>query len=240
MKFLDRLLKRGSEDSAKKTAEPIKKEVTAEEKTIFGGHQVVFKEKTIEPVAPLPELFTEPPIDNENAVSIDITALEDTAKNFVADFLRLFGSDAEVESVITEPIDGISREKTEIKIDLTAGSSPGRLIGKHGETLDALQRVISAVVNRRNKDDFIRIRLDVDGYRTKREIQLRDMAQRAADRAKKIHRPVSLEPMNSYERHIIHEALQNISGISTRSSGTEPNRHIVVSFNRGGHYDANR
>ena len=107
------------------------------------------------------------------------------------------------------------------------GDTLGILIGRRGETLDAVQYLTSLKVNR-GREGYIRVTLDTENYRTKREDTLIRLANRMANRALRTGRKVSLEPMNPYERRIIHYALQQTSGVTTHSEGEEPNRHVVI------------
>jgi spoIIIJ-associated protein len=105
----------------------------------------------------------------------------------------------------------------------------GLLIGRRGETLDALQYLVSLVANRNRKEEgYVRVTLDTEGYRSRREETLRRLARRNATRARQTGRPVSMEPMNPYERRILHSALQGFGGVTTHSEGEEPNRHVVI------------
>lgn len=107
------------------------------------------------------------------------------------------------------------------------GDPQGILIGRRGETLDALQYLTSLKVNK-GQEQYIRVTIDSEGYRQKREEALVRLANRMANRARKTGRRVSMEPMNPYERRIFHSALQAAPGIATHSEGDEPNRHIVI------------
>ena len=111
-------------------------------------------------------------------------------------------------------------------IDISS-SDMGIVIGKRGNTLDAIQYLLSLVINK-NKDDYTKVIVDVKGYRDRREKTLIRLANRMADKAKHNNRPVKLEPMNPYERRIIHSALQNVEGITTYSEGEEPYRRVVI------------
>lgn len=111
------------------------------------------------------------------------------------------------------------------------GDGAGVLIGHHGETLDSLQYLANLAANKRvdgEKRDYVKITVDAEGYRAKREETLRALARRMADRVLKYKKSVMLEPMNPYERRIIHSEIQNIEGVSTNSIGSESNRKIVV------------
>jgi len=117
------------------------------------------------------------------------------------------------------------------------GSGAGVLIGHHGETLDALQYLANLTANRkgdREKHEHVRIILDVEGYRAKREEALRALARRMAERVQKYKKSVMLEPMNPYERRIIHSEVQLIEGVSTNSIGSENNRKVVLYLDEKG------
>ena len=111
------------------------------------------------------------------------------------------------------------------------GDTLGILIGRRGETLDALQYLTSLKVNR-GRDSYTRVTLDTENYRAKREDTLIRLANRMANRALRTGRKVSLEPMNPYERRIIHFALQSNEGVTTHSEGDEPNRHVVITHKK--------
>ena len=111
------------------------------------------------------------------------------------------------------------------------GSDLGALIGRRGETLDAIQQLTNYSINR-GQNKRVRIHLDAENYRAKREETLERLARKTASKALKYHRNMTLEPMNAYERHVIHAALQDFDGVTTYSTGTEPNRRVVVSCER--------
>ena len=111
------------------------------------------------------------------------------------------------------------------------GSDLGALIGRRGETLDAIQQLTNYSINR-GQNKRVRIHLDAENYRAKREETLVRLARKTAGKALKYHRNMTLEPMNAYERHVIHAALQDYDGVTTYSTGTEPNRRIVVACER--------
>ena len=111
------------------------------------------------------------------------------------------------------------------------GSDLGSLIGRRGETLDAIQQLTNYAVNR-GQSKRVRIHLDAENYRAKREETLERLARKTASKALKYHRNMTLEPMNAYERHVIHAALQDFDGVTTYSTGTEPNRRVVVACER--------
>ncbi|MDR2606651.1 MAG: KH domain-containing protein [Oscillospiraceae bacterium] len=167
-------------------------------------------------------------VSEENSESADAAEL---TENFLLGLLSRMDSDANVEIA--------SGASNTINVTLVGGQDPGRLIGRRGETLDAIQRITNGVVNRRGVESYYRIRIDAEGYHEKREEQLRAHAKRTASRVLKSRRSITMEPMNAFERHVIHETLQNFSGVSTHSTGSDPNRCVVVSYGNwkgGGKY----
>lgn len=121
-------------------------------------------------------------------------------------------------------------EKGRYKVILE-GQKLGALIGRRGETLDAIQQLTNYAVNT-GSDKRIRIQMDAENYRAKREQSLESLANKVAAKVAKYRRSVTLEPMNAYERHVIHAALQDVKGVTTYSIGTEPNRRVVVAYDR--------
>ncbi len=122
-------------------------------------------------------------------------------------------------------------EKNRYKVILE-GQRLGALIGRRGETLDAIQQLTNYAVNS-GRDKRVRIHVDAENYRAKREQSLESLANKVAGKVLKYRRSVTLEPMNAYERHVIHAALQDKEGVTTYSIGTEPNRRVVVAYERG-------
>ena len=122
-------------------------------------------------------------------------------------------------------------EVRNMNIDLS-GDEMGVLIGKRGQTLDSLQYLVSLVVNK-DAEDYIRVKLDTENYRERRKETLENLAKNIAFRVRKTQKPVTLEPMNPYERRIIHSALQNDKYCETHSEGEEPNRKVIVSLKKG-------
>ena len=123
------------------------------------------------------------------------------------------------------------RENGGINVNLSGGNM-GVIIGRRGETLDAIQHLTNYVVNK-GSDKHMHISIDAEAYRSKREESLTKLAEKMAEKAIKYKRSMALEPMNSYERHVIHTALQNYPGVTTSSTGVEPNRRVVVSYVKG-------
>ena len=141
---------------------------------------------------------------------------------FVSGLLEHMGIQAEIE--IT------SRENGGVNVNLS-GSNMGAVIGRRGETLDAIQHLTNYAVNR-GSDKHMHISVDAESYRAKREESLVRLTEKMAAKAIKYKRSMALEPMNSYERHVIHTALQDYEGVTTSSTGTEPNRRVVVSYEK--------
>ncbi|MBR0220010.1 MAG: protein jag [Clostridia bacterium] len=142
------------------------------------------------------------------------------AQEFLQELTQLMGVNVSV-AVATD-------EEGNVRVNMD-GDTLGILIGRRGETLDALQYLTSLRVNR-GQSDYTRVTLDTEGYRAKREEALVRLANRMANRAQKTGRKVSLEPMNPYERRILHSALQDHPSVTTHSEGEEPNRHVVITL----------
>lgn len=147
----------------------------------------------------------------------DIITLTET---FLKGLLEKMGSDA--VPVLEQ------KDENTIYVNLT-GEKLGMLIGRRGETLDAIQHIANYAMNRVS-EKHVHISVDAENYRSKREESLQRLAEKVAAKVLKYRKNMTLEPMNSYERHVIHTALQDYEGVSTFSTGTEPNRRIVVAF----------
>jgi spoIIIJ-associated protein len=132
-----------------------------------------------------------------------------------------------MEVAITAKYD--DAEKT-LDVELS-GDDMGMLIGKIGATLDSLQYLVSLVVNK-NSEDYVRVKVDTENYRERRKETLENLAKNIAYKVKRTKRPVSLEPMNPYERRIIHSALQNDKYVTTHSEGEDPFRRVIVSLKK--------
>lgn len=141
-------------------------------------------------------------------------------------FLENLLKDMQIEGSVT-----VSDTESADKMICIDGKDVGVLIGHHGETLDSLQYLVNLAANRKEdgeKREFTKITMDIEGYRAKREDTLRSLARRMADKVIKYKKSVMLEPMNPYERRIIHSEVQNIAGVSTNSIGSENNRKVVI------------
>ena len=146
----------------------------------------------------------------------------DDAKTFLINVLNSMNIEANID---------IKEENDLIKINLS-GPKMGLVIGYRGETLDSLQYLVSLVVNKNHENPYKRVVLDAENYRHKREETLIKVAQKTAYKVKKSGRPYKLEPMNPYERRVIHSALQEYTDINTYSEGEEPFRRIVISLKK--------
>ena len=146
-------------------------------------------------------------------------SVEDTARDFLKDVFAAM----DLTVVVNVKYD---EAENSMDIDLN-GDDMGVLIGKRGQTLDSLQYLVSLVVNK-NAANYIRVKVDTENYRQRRKETLENLAKNISYKVKRTKRPVSLEPMNPYERRIIHSALQNDKYVTTHSEGEEPFRHVVV------------
>ncbi len=144
------------------------------------------------------------------------------AKTFIRDVLNSMGIKAEIK---------IKEEENVLKINLV-GPDMGIIIGYRGETLDSLQYLVSLVVNKDQDNEYKRVVLDTENYRAKREETLRRLASKTAYKVRKTGKSFRLEPMNPYERRIIHSALQNDQYVETFSEGEEPYRRVVVNLKK--------
>ena len=150
-----------------------------------------------------------------------------TSSDIALEFVRQIVARMELTDATVTMTDGENGEKR-ISVD---GDNAGVLIGHHGETLDSLQYLTNLAANKKiegEKREYIKVTVDVEGYRAKREETLRSLARRMADKVLRYKKSVMLEPMNPYERRIIHSEVQNIAGVATNSIGSENNRRVVI------------
>lgn len=150
-----------------------------------------------------------------------------SVENIVKKFLNDVFSAMQME---VQLLIGVDEENKSIDIELK-GEDMGILIGKRGQTLDSLQYLTSLAVNK-NLEDYYKVKVDTEDYRKRRKETLENLAKNIAYKVKRTRRPVNLEPMNPFERRIIHSALQNDKYVTTHSEGEEPYRHVVVSPKR--------
>ena len=163
-------------------------------------------------------------MEREPFVATAEAELTDTAKvarDFLSGLTERMGVPVSIE---------VMESDEQLRMEM-AGDNMSLLIGRRGETLDALQYLTSLTVNR-GREDYLRVAIDTENYRAKREEALRKLAVRMAGRAKKSGKRVSLEPMNPYERRILHSALQNDPDVTTHSEGEEPYRRVIITLNR--------
>ena len=194
----------------KKPAEKTEKVAKAEKKT----EKPAKAEKVEKPAAPVKEQPAQlgEEVQDEKASAI---------RTFLSGLLQQMDVEAQIKVYLPE--------KGRYKVILE-GENIGALIGRRGETLDAIQQLTSYSVNRTG--GRARIQLDAEGYRDKREQSLQHLAHKVAAKVVKYRRSVTLEPMNAYERHVIHTALQDVAGVMTYSTGTDPNRRVIVAYDR--------
>ena len=204
-------IKKAEEKAEKKVEKP------AKEKPVKVAKPV---EKAEKPDAKPVEAVKEVPAAEELPLCEDDNAKRIVA--FLSGLLQQMDSAAEVKVYETEK----GRYKA-----ILEGEKLGALIGRRGETLDAIQQLANYAVNS-GADKRIRIHVDAENYRAKREQSLESLARKVAAKVAKYRRSVTLEPMNAYERHVIHSALQDVSGVTTYSIGSEPNRRVVVAYDR--------
>ena len=164
-----------------------------------------------EPSAPVVDLGEE--VDDEKAQAI---------RKFLSGLLEQMENTAEIHVYLLE--------KGRYKVILE-GKNLGALIGRRGETLDAIQQLTNYAVNH-GQSKRVRIHIDAEGYRAKREESLQRLAVKVAGKVVKYRKNMTLEPMNAYERHVIHAALQDYPNVTTYSTGTEPNRRVIVAYDR--------
>ena len=153
---------------------------------------------------------------------VEAGSVEEKIEIFIKGLLENMGSNAVPHAV--------KREENSYHVELV-GEDLGYLIGRRGDTLDAIQHLANYSINR-SVDGYIRINVDAEDYRAKREDSLRKYARKKAQQVLKNRRRTTLEPMNAYERHLIHSALQDMDNVTTHSTGTEPNRRVVIEFVR--------
>lgn len=186
------------------------------------------KQEKAEKPAPKPRKLREPkearevkePKEIVPAEQADRATAAGRAQEFLQQLTELMGVHVSV-AVATD-------EEGNVRVNME-GDTLGILIGRRGETLDALQYLTSLLVNK-GQNNYTRVTLDTEGYRAKREEALVRLANRMANRCQKTGRKVSLEPMNPYERRILHSALQEHPAVTTHSEGEEPNRHVVITL----------
>ena len=180
------------------------------------------RERKDAPKTEAPETVAAPVVEEEPFVATPEEQLSPSAvkaRDFIAQLTQHMGAPVTMEIMETP-------EQLRVKM---AGENMSMLIGRRGETLDSVQYLTSLCVNR-GREDYLRVSLDTENYRAKREEALRKLAVRMANRAKKTGKRVALEPMNPYERRILHSALQNDPEVTTHSEGEEPYRRVIITL----------
>ncbi len=216
--------KRAQKPAAEKTEKPAREPQPAKAEKPVKAEKPAKAEKPTAAEAPKPEKKPEAPVQAAENADFEADSAEARAKDFLSDVTRLMGVEVSVN---------VHRdEEGNVRVDMF-GDTLGILIGRRGETLDALQYLTSLYVNR-GRDEYTRVTLDTENYRAKREESLRRLANRMANRAVKTGRKVVMEPMNPYERRILHSALQQNDAVTTHSEGEEPNRHVVITLKQQG------
>ena len=201
-----------------------KKEVSKKAEKVVKKEQpkVVVEESKIEEVSEVVEDASEEVAETEEKLAEVEPQTKEACEIFLTDVLKTMG----MEVTLTSEID----EDGSLSINME-GDNMGILIGKRGQTLDSLQYLTNRVANKM-QDGYVRVKLDTENYRQRRKETLENLAKNIAHKVKRTKRSVSLEPMNPYERRIIHSALQGDKYVSTHSEGEEPYRRVVVTLNR--------
>ena len=190
----------------------------------FAAKPAVIKARVFDPNAPKEENIAPAPEVKENKENKEEKAEESVQAAPAADPKEFLGK---IFDAMNMKVD-VSVEMNENEMDINlSGDDMGVLIGKRGQTLDSLQYLTSIVVNKGQKE-YIRVKVDTENYRSRRKETLENLAKNLAYKAKRTKNPVSLEPMNPYERRIIHSALQNDKYVTTHSEGEEPFRKVII------------
>lgn len=216
----------------KEIKDEVKKEIITEEKHVEtkpASEVPVSKPKKEEKVVPqeIKEEEKEPiSVEKKGRPEIELAEVTDETKKICSDFLANVLKAMDMEVVLKTEID----EEGALCIDMS-GDNMGILIGKRGQTLDSLQYLVNRIANK-SQEGYVRVKLDTEDYRRRRKETLENLARNIAFKVKRTKRAVSLEPMNPYERRIIHSALQSEKQVTTHSEGDEPFRRVVVTIAR--------
>ena len=209
----------------KKVVVPEKKEVVTE--TVAVKKPEKKQTAPVEKKESVPEKKVEKSDKKEKsekaAAPIDYAPLVENVKSFLAQVFQAMELEVEIITKVDE-------ENRMIDVEFK-GAEMGMLIGKRGQTLDSLQYLTNLAVNKQS-DSYVKVKLDTEDYRKRRKETLENLARNIAYKVKRTKRPVSLEPMNPFERRVIHSALQNDKYVSTHSEGEEPYRHVVVTLKK--------
>ena len=186
----------------------------------FAAKPAIIKARVFDPNAPKEEVKEEKKEEAKENTESSVTVTEPVTadpKEFLEKVFNAMNMKVSID---------VETKEDEINIELS-GDDMGVLIGKRGQTLDSLQYLTSIVVNKGRKE-YIRVKIDTENYRLRRKETLENLAKNLAYKAKRTKNPVSLEPMNPYERRIIHSALQNDKYVTTHSEGEEPYRKVII------------
>lgn len=205
--------------------EPVEKVLPVKDATPVHKEEPQKREEKQSASAPIrsEKVTSDQPVVAQTAVDLSSDPVAHRIEAFISGLLEHMGAQASPKVDMDE--------QGNYQVELV-GSNLGSLIGRRGETLDAIQQLTVYAVNR-DLTKRVRIHVDAEHYRAKREESLERLAHKVAGKVIKYRRNVTLEPMNAYERHVIHTALQDVSDITTYSVGTEPNRRTVVAYSRG-------
>ena len=214
------------EEVKKEIQQVAAEEVKAEEKIVDEVKaEIEHDEKpkqTTEKVEKKEEIKNDAPVKREVELAEVTDETKEAVSTFLKDTLKAMGMEVEIALDIDE--DG------SLSVNMS-GPNMGILIGKRGQTLDSLQYLANRVANK-HQSGYVRVKLDTENYRARREETLKHLAKNIAHKVKRNRRPVALEPMNTYERRIIHSALQNDPYVTTHSEGEEPYRKVVVTLKK--------
>ena len=221
------IIKKFKESTSKLEKEEFSRKYSPDEKKKHTEKKENFKKETVKKDVPKKEKKEKKP--EEAAAPIkerELAKVEDATQEAVVVFLRDVFKAMDMEVELSYRID----KEGALCCDLS-GNNMGLLIGKRGQTLDSLQYLANRVANKQ-QDGYVRVKLDTENYRARRKATLERLAKNIAYKVKKTRKPIALEPMNPYERRIIHAVLQSDSRVSTHSEGEEPYRKVVVTLNR--------
>ena len=214
------------EEVKKEIQQVAAEEVKAEEKIVEEVKAEIEHDgkpkQTTEKVEKKEEIKNDAPVKREVELAEVTDETKEAVSTFLKDTLKVMGMEVEIALDIDE--DG------SLSINMS-GPNMGILIGKRGQTLDSLQYLANRVANK-HQSGYVRVKLDTENYRARREETLKHLAKNIAHKVKRNRRPVALEPMNPYERRIIHSALQNDPYVTTHSEGEEPYRKVVVTLKK--------
>lgn len=226
----DEKVKQASKPAPKQSGKPVEKQAQkVVEKPVQKPVEKAAEKPAQKPVEKAAEKPVQKPEEKQSEKpakkSVDGAVYEKAAKDFLVQMFAAMNMEVEINTSFQE-------SEKELSVDM-AGADMGILIGKRGQTLDSLQYLVSLVVNK-DCEGYVRVKLDTENYRSRRKETLESLAKNIAYKVKRTRRSVSLEPMNPYERRIIHAALQSDKYVVTRSEGEDPFRHVVIALKRDG------